>query len=135
MLKMLRNRNSWPRMIIAASRRHAAARAADQGHRRHGRRGRIVQDAGEGARGGGPRRHAEGRGPVHGVRADRRGVREAAGRHARDAAEAREQGEAAAHPHVSRRGREGDGGRRREAALGQGGQRRHDHDRDRTTAA
>ena len=45
------------------------------------------------------------------------------------AAQAREQGEAAADSHVPRRGRQGDGGGRREDALGQGRERRHDHDR------
>ena len=51
-----------------------------QGHRRHGGRGRVVHDAGQGADGGRPRRHAQGAWPVHRLCADRRGIRQAAGR-------------------------------------------------------
>ena len=39
------------------------ARAADQGHRRHGGRGRVVHDARQGADGGRPRRTLKGPGP------------------------------------------------------------------------
>ena len=49
--------------------------------------------------------------PVHGVRADRRGVREAAGRHARDLLKPENKEKLPSHPHVSRRGRQGDGAR------------------------
>ena len=69
---------------------------------------------------------AEGRGAVHGLRPDRRGVRQAAGGHAGEPAQAGEQGEAAADSDVSRRVRQGHGGGRREAAHGQDRQRRHD---------
>ena len=48
-------------------------------------------------------------------------------RDARTAAQARAEGPAAAHPHLSRRERQGDGGRCRQDALGQGGERRHHH--------
>ena len=45
-------------------------------------------------------------GPVHGVRADQRRLRQAAGRHRRDAGEAREQGDADQDPHLSRGARQ-----------------------------
>ena len=57
----------------------------------------------------------KGRGPVHRVRADRRGVRQAAEGHRRGSAEAGEQGQADGDPHLSRRRRQGHGRRRRQA--------------------
>ena len=47
----------------------------------------------------------EGTGPVHRVRADQRRLRQAAGRHRRHAAQAREQGDAHQGPDLSRRSR------------------------------
>ena len=43
---------------------------------------------------GGPGRHAVGQGAVHRLRADQRGLRQAARRHGRHAGQAREQGDA-----------------------------------------
>ncbi len=97
--------------------RHRPGRAAR--HRRHRRRRRIVPDARDGPAGRRPGRHAEGAGAVHRVRADRRGVREAARRHGREPAEAGEPGPAPRHPHVSRGGGQGDGSRRGEAEEGE----------------
>ena len=77
----------------------------------------------------------KGAGPVHGLRPDRRGVRRAAGGHAGDPAEAREQSEAAADSHVSRRGRQSHGVGCGEAELGEGRERRHREDRQRGMAA
>ena len=93
-----------------------------QGHRRQ--RGQLEgpHHAGRGRQGRRPGRHAEGRRPVHRVRADQRRLRRAARRHRRHAAQAREQGDADQGADLPRgrrqdgrgRAREGDRRRRRQ---------------------
>ena len=65
---------------------------AIQGHHRERRQLGGPHHAGRRGEGRRPGRHAEGPRPVHRVRADQRGVRQAARRHRRHAAQAREQG-------------------------------------------
>jgi hypothetical protein len=93
-------------------------RAAADGHRRHRRVGGPVQDAGCSRAGGWPGADSQRTRPVHGLRADRRGVREAVRRYGRSSAAPGEPRTAHEHPHLSRRARKGGSVRsRREDAV------------------